>query len=409
MKKLGVYLLLFTLIFTAYITPISAEGLGEEAEANGQSGAVVQQEQPDFDVKLSTSSREMIEAIGCSLPKKTDDELVLRGDFIRIMAGLLMLYQEDETKSEEENLNNAVSQCVALGIIADADQVDAQREITFLEALKIGVEAVGYGFKAELEGGWPYGYFAIGNQLKLNKGLQIDMDDTITYGELYIFLRNLVESDIIYQLSFGNDAEFYTGKNRSILTEIYKLYEIEGIVDGNEYTSLYDPEITCREGQISINGTCFAYDGDNILGQKVRGYASGYKDEYRIVWLEMDHTEIRTITSDDILYAENHSIGYQDENDRLKRAALENSLAVVYNGKADNTYSMEDFLIDYGYIELFDNNNNGKYDVALVHECSILYETNIETYENYIQGENNGFLSLADNDLTYSIYMNGER
>lgn len=390
MKRINTVILLLIIILSFATLPVSAE-------ENLQS-------------ELGLQSRLLLEAIGVQLPDvKKSDEYITRGDFIYTTASLMKIYYVDEDKSYGENMQKAVENMISLGIVADAEDIEQSREITYTEALKIAVEAVGYGIVAEQGGGWPNGYISTGRRLELNKNLSLSADDHITYDQMCIFMDNLLHSKIAYQKSYGSENEIYTDSDSTVLTEVYDLYETDGIVDGDEYTSLFDTNTVCGEGQISINGISFYYDGEYALGQRIKGYALEEDGKYTLCFAQVYKTEILTVNSSDISDITASEIKYYDESDRRKTAKLDGVCAVLYNGKAFLEYipgELEDF---YGHITLTDNDRDGRYEVMSIWESDTIYVSNVEIFEEYIQGENNGFLSLSEDDISYSIYMNDEK
>ena len=70
----------------------------------------------------------------------------------------------DKTEYYRENLHGA-----ELGIISSADKFNPKEAITYEQAVKMLVCAAGYDNIAEMEGGYPLGYFNTASRLGLYK------------------------------------------------------------------------------------------------------------------------------------------------------------------------------------------------------------------------------------------------
>ena len=77
-------------------------------------------------------------------------------------------------------------------------------------------------------------------------------------------------------------------------------------------------------------------------------------------------------------YSDNEYSYLLEGNSSEKRAKIETDKIVIYNGRTTNNYQVTDLLPTYGWVELIDNDRNGRYDIVKITD----YDTYVvESYD----------------------------
>ena len=69
--------------------------------------------------------------------------------------------------------------------------------ITYSQALAMIIKALGYGDLTELYGGYPVGYYALANELKITKNVGGTLDTELNAQRAYILIANTLKSKFI--------------------------------------------------------------------------------------------------------------------------------------------------------------------------------------------------------------------
>lgn len=303
---------------------------------------------------------------------------------------------------EDSELAFAIENALRLGIVAECDRFYPEREITYDEANKMLVCALGYEMYALNKGGYPTGYNAVASsQLKLNKHLTGNRSTAVTAEDFYILLGNAANTDILEPLD-GSSGLVRYDKSKTLLEVKHEVVTVEGIYEANEYTYLKDYRENVGDDRVMISGTI--YDGavkDVPLGENIKAYVLSNDDENRVLCTFAENNDEKVITSKQKPSFSAGSIAFEKNNTK-KSYRIENDAAVIYNGKALNGYTEADFEIKDGSILLIDNNNDGKYEVVHINEIKYMLAGNVA--EGVIYDKNyRSKLDLSGDEKTYSI------
>ena len=151
-------------------------------------------------------------------------------------------------------------------------------------------------------------------------------------------------------------------------------------------------------GEIIISGISYETDTnefDGFIGYQTDVYYTEDAADERKAVLVTDKTNKNstlTITSKQIKsVTERVDVieYYKDVNgSSLTKANLSPSMSVIYNGKAVAGYTMEDFTFKCGQVKLIDNDNDKKYDVAVITSYENMLAEGIDLDEKIVH---NGF------------------
>lgn len=358
-------------------------------------------------------------------------DFVLRGDIINILTKYLHIdgvSVEGETTPfidvsiYDENIG-AYRALKQMGHIAGDENKRFRPDdyLTYNEAIKLVVSAMGYKPFAERNGGYPTGYLYTANKYGLLTAIRGSGSNPIPFCDLYRIMEASLYADaVVYRYAINeDDSSFAFDENRTVLEETHGYTFVSGVVTGNE-----DTRITMQDSskvdryQIEIEGKVYDTPGKeyaNLLGRYAHGYAK--KDEFGnldIIYLEKDakNYEIK-ISADDILIAKttDTKIYYEDENEEEKYISAMLGLPLIHNGKKASYMTLKQAMPEGGYIVGVDNTGDKVIDVLFVYEYENYVVDVIDTYSKKIHDEYdpNKILKLDSFDDEIRIYNeNGE-
>lgn len=362
------------------------------------------------DNKAVERSEGLLDALNIDYTYSKLENEVTREAYTRILTGLLnangssLATVHGFSDVDEGKMNYKLGYAVNTGIISKSENFYPERIITYAEAIKMAVVALGYANEAQISGGYPYGYMIQASKLKLTSGMDIDSNAPMTYAGMFIILDNLVNIDIRKQTGFGDTYEYQTSKGHTVLTEYFKLEKVMGVIEGDEYTSLYDKNLKAFPGHITIAGEGYLYGGSYVLGERVIAYVTTDEAKDRIVYMHSYETNTRTIYPTDYPCVENGRFCYNDEEVRMS-----SHVAVLYNGEAYISYQNSDLEIKSGNIQLIDNDNNKSIDVIHINECAIFITADVNVKEGliFVDGGTK-LIDLTSNERYCRILVDGQ-
>lgn len=398
MKKLALFLVLCLL---------SAFGVAY-AEDDAQPEILVNQ-------AAAENGQALLKGLGLEIPSYSSlTDYITREDFVYVMMQLINFRASGNTEetifedvSPDSKVSSFLNGAVALGIVSNAQNFEPDRQVLYAEAMKMTVVALGYAYDAISYGGYPYGYLTQANRLGLTKNIRNTTLPELTYGDFFILMQNMCETDLRIQTAFGETNDFDTTKGVNILTEYFDLYEISGIIEADSNTSLYDYTETTSEGFIKINTVRYQYDGDYLLGSYIKGYARDNSGTAEIVYIYQYKTATQRVDMDDFIEYSGNLLRYTGENDKEEKLRLETSPAVIYNGKAMDTLPNLK-KIDSGYLYFVDNNNDEVFDIVYIYQNDVMLVSKVDARNLYLLDANKGTaLDLSDHDMKYEVLVNG--
>lgn len=339
-----------------------------------------------------------------------EPESITRGVFLTAVMRLLRL-DGSGTPSDFNDIPDgselayAAKTAAGLGIIAQSNSFYPEREITYPEAYKMLVCALGYGAYAQSKGGYPAGTNAAAATLKFAKNTD-SSTGAVGTDDFYILLGNAARAKYMEPSGFSGDVVSY-GKSRTLLEVKYDIVELDGIYEANEDTYLNDNRTDSGKNRTVIDGVTYEGKIDGILlGSRVRAYVREDGTDSELVCAVGYNNEYRSISSVRKPELDAGKLYYDNKSSRSSYKT-DADAAVVYNGKALVGYTAADFAIDDGELVLVDNDGDGSYDVVHIRESKYLTVGNIA--EKVIYDKNHsGRLDLSKDDAKYEILSGGE-
>lgn len=267
-------------------------------------------------------------------------------------------------------------------------------QVSFEEAVKMLVCALGYEEDAKDNGGWPAGYIAIADKLDLLGGLSDKLADTtagcdrgtvaeLLYNALDVYMQEVTyyNGQVLSKTVTSNTMTSEMGytKFEDVMVNATETSAISGSLQNKGYVALEGVKEDVKNG---------GYDMDQYLGELVTVYASYDKKtaEYTIVAVVgtstnsdvvvIDAADISNVTGTRLYYYVDKDSSSKTSYYDLAPIAIDGgNLTMVYNNKAvaaeDQDYDMITASPN-GTVKLIDAGKDGIYERVI-----------IETYRNY--------------------------
>lgn len=377
-KKICSVILALCMCTAAVCLPMGAGGVSAAEE----SGTAKQ----DLAVSLVTGLEIM------SFDSQADFEeqtLVKRGEFALYAARLLGYDVKTNSAGsgyfsdvDMETLEGAAAEILAAAQIIpkSSRQFNPNSEITYIEAVRMILNGLGYKNPALLTGGFPDGYISFAAECKLNRNLHVSANTNLTKADAVVLLYNAL---------FVNPMEFngtkYTKSKQTYLEKMWDVYEISGIVNGYEKTFLGSGK-TLRDNYVDIGGKVYDAGTTNIgnyVGYFVRAYCkkeNGDTDTLVAFSSKQSANKVTTLLAEDIEVEGNTVYYYTDTAARRKSLSVSESASVLYNGRYYAEYkNLEELLnIPEGEITFITNNSSGAANVVIISEYKHLLVEHVD-------------------------------
>lgn len=252
-----------------------------------------------------------------------------------------------------------------LGIVQGISETELGPEsmVTYNQAIKMLVSALGYAPYAEQRGGYPGGYLVQAANLRLNDGIKGDeralkreetarlVLNALTVNTMTKMGEDMVEgNDLLTMLGFKK----YTGT----LTATFDAQSVN--------------KLTVDKIEISgqVYKTTYFVNAD-LLGASVVFYTKDINGEEIVCYLyEKSKTETIQVSASYIEPATSLSKFVYEQDNKVKTLLISDALKVIYNGKLVGSAHMEDDILkpDSGSVTLRDSDGDGMYEIAIVTE-----------------------------------------
>ena len=313
--------------------------------------------------------------------------------------------------------HDAIYTCYSLGIINGCGNgtFQPERAVSFEEAVKMVMCALGYEPMALSKGGYPAGYIAAANFADVIKGVSTKA----TRGDIAQLIYNALSTPKMAQTSYGSNEEYsvLNGKNgkdyETLLTNM-DIYIATGIV-GNKEVDTINFTITenSDDGEFIVDKKSHYdtfklgdFNMDSYLYQQVDLYVKKVnKRDYIIKAVHSAEVgETLSILSDDIYSINGNRIKYYvnaNNSNKTKDLKISDKVIIDYNKDADTMILSDLENIEDAEIVLIDQDSDNVYDVIVVTK----YESTVVDYVDYTRdrigydGKNIG-LDFDNEDVT---------
>lgn len=256
--------------------------------------------------------------------------------------------------------------------------------VTYEQALKIIYNAMGYGPKASTMGSYPDNYLAMAAQDGILRGITVESyAGAATRGNICSILYEAMQLETMEPVNYGGEDKGYQLSGTTLLEKLLKIKNadiLEGIVTENHLTTL-SGETTLDNGQVKITGVKGEEEWTLLAGETNAAELIGQRVEFHVdkddslaypkitsitpvknSYLEIEAEDITDTTGS----GSSFTIEYETNDEKTRKANV--GPYVVYNGRAVEAPAAEDLFIKNGKVKLIDNNQDNKYEVAVLSE-----------------------------------------
>ena len=332
-------------------------------------------------------------------------------------------------------------------------------QVTYEQAVKMIVCALGYDLVAQAKGGYPTGYLSVASSEGITKSANGKVGDAAKRSTVAVLVYNSLEVRLLDQKSWTTDgSDEYSKSDDTILSKYLEVNKWEGVVTKVpfvDYVASYDADETpkisiegfykyysgdkeyrsdLQKGEDSITDVdCSLVDAGSFLGKKVIAYIGSDEDEEtgnQMVYAISEKSNGNKVTSisstqlvdsDDKEFTTKGQISYRKVGaTKVYDLDLAAGVKFFVNYEEETslkaTSSTQDLaaeLANGGTIELISNNNDDKIEYVVVNAYetegtikAVTEDEGIYTFDKY-NGDLDDIDTEADDELVV-IYKDGE-
>ena len=256
--------------------------------------------------------------------------------------------------------------------------------VTYEQAVKMIVAALGYEYQADNYGGYPSGYLMVASEKGITKNAQGEVGQNALRGLVAQLIFNSLDIPLVDKSGDGENISYKVNEEKSILKTCLNITQVKsGQITANEYTSLKSPVTKVEAGEIEIDNTIFKTNDNSLsqyLGYEVTYYYKEDTDTDDMILvsaiIKNRKDKILHIKAEQINNYEGNVLEYflddgkkEDDTVRISEDAI-----FIYNGVFyDNESEPIDLKIEAGDLKLLSSKGSSNYDIIFVNE-----------YKNYV-------------------------
>ena len=339
-----------------------------------------------------------------------ENDIVTREVFSKYMAKILDSQYVKSTANFENytdvdvGYDGHIGTMLEMNILTPNDngEVRPNDAITFSEICRAFVVALGH--QKALEDKAP---IVAASNLGIRNLTGLYASSEVRYKDLNGLLDSFLNANCLYD-------EFGKYKTDNVLHTKLGITKLTGIVEATSQTSINSAN-GIRTGYVTISGNTYKLidtDVSEVLGKRVTYYVKKIDDEDCVVFIgNIDgNNKILKLNAYDVLDYTGNVYSYLEENkESTRRAELESGKIVIYNGRTTGTFSATDLLPTYGWVELIDNDQNGKYDVVKITDYDTYVVESYDPTTEIIRDKfENKFVDLSKADELL-VFKNGKK
>ncbi|MBO5369872.1 MAG: S-layer homology domain-containing protein [Clostridia bacterium] len=339
------------------------------------------------------------------------DETVSRSDFVTFLISLMNFSLTADADSTFDDvgdntpLASALKIATSLGIVSVGDNFYPNETITYPQAVKMVIAALGYGAEATCRGGYPTGYMNMAHRLKMDVSYS---EDNLTVGMAVNLLGQMCETYVNNASGVSitpEGSEMIMVQSDTFLYHYHNIYTVSGIVEASEVSYLADSSEALSPLTVRINGSDYVVsEGTECpLGYYAAAFVRETDSSDVIIYTSLTQNNVTVITSENEPRQNQNYLEYLTDAGTQKRIKCDDYYSVLYNGKAFEECKPSDFAITSGRIYAIDNNLDGDADVFSIRVPEYMAVDYVDTFSETIYDENFvNNLKLGANDVVYT-------
>jgi hypothetical protein len=355
---------------------------------------------------------------------------ITRAEMAKIICEALGYYGMDNDKTPFDDVEpkhwaaGYINTAASLGIINGYGngKFGPEDTVTYEQAVKMVVCALGYEPMAADRGGWPAGYTSVAANIGLTKGLSSSVR-----GDIAVLIYNALTTPVMEQTSYGSDTRYEVldgAGNKEYKTILTKrdIYIATGIVGDTFNKDEIKFEVTrdSKDGEFEASEKEITFlmgnsDIANYTHQEVEVYVAEDDGEYTVLAVKAaKKTETFTLVSDDVKDINGNKITYYVDSlnsSRTKTLTIDENATIEYNKvalAANETLETKIEGKDDVEIVFIENDGDSDYDVVVMTEyVSAVVETVNASKDKITLGSRTITFDFDDSNKTY-IFLDDE-
>lgn len=306
--------------------------------------------------------------------------------------------------------------------------------VTYEQAVKMVVAALGHTPRAEVNGGYPTGYLVIASQERINNGAAGQAGEPAKRAIVARLMFNALDVKLMEQTSFTAGAPEYGIVDKTLLKNNLDVDKYEGVITDTFLTSgkkADDEGITINynylngvslnryETETFVKGETAA---ERLFGHYVVAYATEDERTNELTLLAVapktgrnnvvtvDYNQIEDVTLDEGTVSGTLEYFAKDTDNITTKLDIDAKGNLYYNGRTTSYRQVMDFLEDpqSGSVKLIDYNNDDVYEFVLVTEYTsdtVVKSVNKDTKIIESKDGNTVDIDVDDEDIITQFYM----
>lgn len=326
----------------------------------------------------------LIEALGINegIEKREDDALT-RAEFAAMAVRLINANAQYEALFEDVTEDALFAKEIAaakkLGVAngVSETQFAPSSPVTYGQAVKMIVSALGLDMPAMVGGGYPTGYYVVAKNLDILGAVSYGHDKPLTYADAKALIYNALLSNFVdvssVKIDNPDSVLYYKETDVRVITKFFSCYAEEGIAWTAGKASMHIGE--GKEDEIEVNGKKFIYSGSDIqsyLGLKVTVIYDKYYKALAVI--ESSDNKVYELKKDDIKEYTGSYISYYTSDNKVKKYIFDSGYTKLRNWRVttENGFNFGD-----GKIVLIDNNLESGIDVVHIQSPDTIFVSSV--------------------------------
>ncbi len=302
-----------------------------------------------------------------------------------------------------------VAAAYQLGIIngTSATTFAPDAVVTYEQAVKMVVAALGYTVEAEAMGGYPSGYLAKAAHLDILKGVKTGGE--MSRGDMAILLYNALDTEPLVKTSYGEDAwEFEADETKTLLSYYLKVTKVTGEVTATPMAQTAAPARRLLSDEVAVGSDIMKVgetDAQNMLGIRSEVYTrTEDNSDYPVILAIVPRSNVKVLNlkGQDIENVENGRITYVDAEGKDEEVSVSGA-KMVYNGR-EKTMTDELLMPEIGTLRLI-SNSGSDYDLVIVEKYTNHVVQTVSVEDCLVTFKDNSQLTIDFDDKSVAVVM----
>lgn len=326
-------------------------------------------------------------------------------EFVKKVCDLFGIYKLDSKEggfsdaAVDSEGADAVYTALANGWIESSAQFEPNRNITAAQAVRIIVNAAGYGIYVQGYGGDINAYVRTASRYNFDDGAQINnLDGELSWESAVVLMYNALN---LYCTPGQDELK----SDDTWLETLYGIFRTSGIVNRTHANSLDSTDEVIDDMLIELNGVRFTYADSSaeLLGRSYTAFYSEKNGEKTVLLLVPEQIGESVIDIRDFRKIENQRLEYEEASGRRRTLRLDRGVIMLYNGRAVR-YDEKFLSAADGELRLLDNDNDGEYELVFISGYRYAKAESVEPY-GFTAGFADGgrYIDITEENVIFNV------